>query len=105
MLRRSGRRGIVLAVQPGGAYMRERQQTRTTGALFHSTHWSQVARAGDADPAVREAALTSLLDTYLPALASYLRWHRGLPPDRLDDLLQGFVCDKVVAEELFCSAD
>ena len=85
--------------------MQDQQRSRTTGALFRSTHWSQVERAGHADPAVRQAALTSLLDTYLPALASYLRWHRGLSPDRLDDLLQGFVCDKVVAEDLFSFAD
>jgi hypothetical protein len=67
--------------------------------------WSEVARAADADPAVRREALASLLDTYLPALATYLRRHRGIPPDRVDDLVQGFVCDKVVADELFAYAD
>ena len=85
--------------------MREQGQPDGAGTLFRSTHWSVVARASDADPAVRHAALTSLLGTYVPALAAYVGWHRRLPPDRLDDLIQGFVCDKVVADELFSYAD
>jgi hypothetical protein len=85
--------------------MREQGQPDATGALFRSTHWSVVARASDADPAVRHAALTSLLSVYVPALSTYIRWHRRIPPDQLDDLLQGFVCDKVVADELFACAD
>ena len=75
------------------------------GSLFRTTHWSEVARASDADPIVRRAALASLLGTYLPALRAYLRWHRRITDDRLDDLLQGFACDKVVADELFSHAD
>jgi hypothetical protein len=85
--------------------MRQQERHRSTDTVFHSTRWSQVVRAADADPAVRRAALTSLLTTYLPALSSYMRWHRRIPADRLDDLLQGFVCDQVVAGELFSSAD
>lgn len=85
--------------------MQEQEHPRPTVALFGSTCWSEVARAADADPEVRRAALAALLKTYLPALSAYVRWHRRLPPDRLDDLLQGFVCDKVMADELFSYAD
>ena len=67
--------------------MRGYGQPDATGALFRSTHWSEVARASDVDPAVRHAALTFLL----PALTAYVRWHRHLPPDKLDDLIQGVV--------------
>lgn len=85
--------------------MQEQERPQRTAALFGSTRWSEVARASDADPAVRRVALTSLLNAYLPALSAHLRWHQRIPLDRLDDLLQGFVCDKVVADELFSYAD
>jgi hypothetical protein len=85
--------------------MQQHEQPKQTGALFPTTQWSEIVRTSDADPAVRQAALTSLLNVYVPALAVYVRWHRRLSLDRLDDLLQGFVCDKVVADELFSYAD
>jgi hypothetical protein len=75
------------------------------GARFPTTHWSEVARAGEVDPQVKRAALGRLLTTYLPALKAHLVGHERINADRADDLLQGFVCDQVVADDLMARAD
>jgi DNA-directed RNA polymerase specialized sigma24 family protein len=70
---------------------------------FPSTRWSLVAYAGqcrDGDP----AALGELLSRYLPALKAHLVLKKGLEPDRVDDLLQGFVADKVIERNLLAAA-
>lgn len=73
--------------------------------LFPATHWSLVARAGDADTQVRREALVELLRDYLPALRSFLQVTRRVPPGEVDDLLQGFLADKVIEEGLMPRAD
>lgn len=72
---------------------------------FPTTQWSEVARAADADPAVRRAALGRLVERYAPAFRAHLTRRRGLSPDDADDVLQGFACDQVVAAELLARAD
>lgn len=72
---------------------------------FPTTQWSQVGRAADADPAVRRQALEALLRRYLPAFRAHLRVRRRLDPHRAEDLLQGFVCDQIVADDLIARAD
>jgi hypothetical protein len=79
---------------------------------FPSTRWSLVVRAGskgggDAGPVAEQArrdALAHLLRLYLPALRVHLVARR-LPGDRVDDLLQGFVADKVIERNLLAAAD
>ncbi len=73
--------------------------------MFPPTHWGDVARAGDPDPQIRRDALGKLLARYLPAFRAYLIRRRRLPPDQADDLLQGFICDRVVADDLITRAD
>lgn len=70
-----------------------------------TTRWSEVARAADADPAVRRAAIGGLIVRYLPAFRAHLTRHHGLSIHYADDVLQGFVCDQVVATELIGRAD
>lgn len=82
-----------------------RTDSGNSGARFPTTHWSEVARAGGVDPQVKRAALGRLLTTYLPALKAHLLGHERIPADRADDLLQGFVCDQVVADDLIARAD
>ena len=82
-----------------------RTDSGNSGGRFPTTHWSEVARAGDVDPQVRRAALGRLLTTYLPALKAHLVGHERINVDRVDDLLQGFVCDQVVADDLIARAD
>ena len=78
---------------------------------FPTTRWSLVARAGgrctDAttrDARARREALGSLLARYLPALRTHLLRKR-VAPDRVDDLLQSFVADKVIGADLLAAAD
>jgi RNA polymerase sigma-70 factor (ECF subfamily) len=63
-----------------------------------------VARAGDVDDRVKRRALVDLLQAYLPALRSYLLFNRRLEPDAADDLLQGFLADKVLEQDLMPKA-
>jgi hypothetical protein len=72
---------------------------------FPTTQWSEIARAADVDPQAKRAALGRLLATYLPALRAHLVIQRRLPADRADDVLQSFICDQVVADDLVSRAD
>jgi len=70
---------------------------------FPATHWSLVARAADA--ATGREALDALLRQYLPALRARLVVERGIHPDKTEDLLQGFIADKILERELLARAD
>ena len=69
-------------------------------APFPTTRWSLVLCAGHAAEEQRRAALDELLRRYLPALRAHLLIARVAPPGQADDLLQGFLADKVVAQDL-----
>jgi DNA-directed RNA polymerase specialized sigma24 family protein len=84
---------------------------------FPTTRWSLVARAGNApassgdadaaagaDEASRREALGVLLTRYLPALRSHLL-RKGIRAHRVDDLLQGFIADRVIGGDLLAAAD
>jgi hypothetical protein len=71
---------------------------------FPATQWSLVMRAGHAAEDVKRQALEALLRQYLPALRAHLLISRSAPPDDIDDLLQGFIADKVVERELVARA-
>jgi DNA-directed RNA polymerase specialized sigma24 family protein len=71
---------------------------------FPSTQWSMVARAGASDSVLRRA-LDALLRRYVPALRSYLLANHRVSPDRADDLLQGFLADKVLEQDIIRHAD
>lgn len=81
------------------------------GGAFPSTHWSAVALAADAvaDGAgtsqEARAALDGVLRRYLPALKVYLRSRRRLDPHRAEDLLQGFVAERILEKNLLARAD
>ncbi len=74
---------------------------------FPPTHWSLIHRAGGgaADEPARRDALRILLTRYEPALRSYLRVVRRYPEDKAGDLLQSFIADKVLEQELLRHAD
>lgn len=72
---------------------------------FPVTHWSLVRRAGMADPAARHEALATLLHRYLPALRGYLCILRDMPLDYAEELLQAFVADKLLEQQLLARAD
>jgi len=72
---------------------------------FPSTRWSLIARAQDLDPELRRAALDELLRCYFPALRGYLVLCKGLDPERAEDLLQGFVAEKILERDFFGQVD
>jgi RNA polymerase sigma-70 factor (ECF subfamily) len=75
-------------------------------APFPATSWSLIGRvAGGDDPAMRREALGQLLKQYLPALRARLVLDRRLEADRAEDVLQGFIADKIVEQELVARAD
>lgn len=76
--------------------------------LFHSfpaTHWSLVARAGDASIEVKRRALTELLTRYRPALMTFLVRSKRTDRDLAEDLVQGFLADKVLEKDLIAKAE
>jgi DNA-directed RNA polymerase specialized sigma24 family protein len=84
-----------------------RQETQDVAVFrpFPVTRWSLVVRAADTDAAIKRMALTELLEQYLPALRSYLRFSKHQNTDRADDLLQSFLASKVLDQDLIERAD
>src|SRR5687768_2580796 len=76
-----------------------------TAVGFPSTHWSLVGSAAQINREKRREALGTLLHRYMPALRAHLVLARRLPADYADDLLQGFVADKVIEQNLLGNAD
>jgi len=71
---------------------------------FPTTHWTVVARAG-AGTAERLRVLGRLLERYLPAMRSYLVATFRFDPHRADDVLQGFLADKILDDDIIRRAD
>jgi DNA-directed RNA polymerase specialized sigma24 family protein len=77
-------------------------ESRSAGAreVFPETQWSLVhlaANRGNQDE--QRKALATLLQRYGPALRAHLA-ARKLRADAIDDLLQGFIADKIIALKL-----
>lgn len=70
---------------------------------FPTTHWSLVYRAGNQGSA--KGLLEGILNQYLPALKVHLVKGKHLRPDEADDVLQGFVLDKMILDDLLGYAD
>ena len=72
---------------------------------FPSTQWSLVGRAGQMTGERRREALATVLHRYMPALRAHLVLGRRIPPDRADDLIQGFIADKMIEQNLLSTAE
>ncbi len=72
---------------------------------FPSTRWSLVSHAGTEDETARLNALDALLRVYCPALQNHLVRNGGMPRHRAEDLVQGFVADKILRKNLLAEAD
>ena len=71
------------------------------GAIrFPTTRWSLILAAGDGSARLKREALGALLKDYLVPLRHYLVRQRRLSPHDADDLLQSFVSEKVLRDEL-----
>ena len=68
------------------------------------TQWSFVAyaaRCREDDP----TALGDLLSRYLPALKAHLVLKKGMKAEHAEDILQGFIADKVIEKNLLAEAN
>src|SRR5262245_32491847 len=66
-------------------------------ARFATTHWYLV---GAAEPEARRDAAGEPPTRYLPALRAHVVRRKGVRPAEADDLLQGFVSQKVLEQEI-----
>lgn len=71
---------------------------------FQTTHWSLVGRAAATDESAIDA-LNQLLVRYLPALVAYLVARRRFSEDAAEDIVQGYVADKILEKRLLDSVD
>jgi hypothetical protein len=71
---------------------------------FSTTQWSLVGRAAVAGTKSRGQAMGDLLRRYLPALRAHLVLTKGVAPQEAEDLLQGFVSDKIIEHNLLTQA-
>lgn len=81
----------------------EDESDRAEGTDFPLTHWSLIQRAGEGRSFSRET-LDVILQRYLPALKAHLL-SRGIPAQRVDDYVQGFIENRVLEGNLLASAD
>jgi DNA-directed RNA polymerase specialized sigma24 family protein len=70
---------------------------------FPTTRWSLVALAGQ-DEGPQRQVLGEFVKQYLPALRAHLVLGKRIAPQQAGDLLQGFLCDKVVQDRLIAKA-
>ncbi len=80
-------------------------QAREEGSPFPNTSWSMVAQAGHVRSSVRRRTIEALVKQYQPALRSYLMARRRIGRHEADDLLQGFLADKVLDKQILTRAD
>jgi DNA-directed RNA polymerase specialized sigma24 family protein len=74
--------------------------SRAGSQRFPETQWSLVGRAAASGEDERREALSILLQRYLPALRAHLIGARQIPADLAEDLVQGFIADKVIEQNL-----
>lgn len=72
---------------------------------FPQTRWSLVGRIDNVSDKVRIQALNELLTLYLPALRTHLLTCLHVSENHADDILQGFVAEKVVERNLLTQAN
>jgi RNA polymerase sigma-70 factor (ECF subfamily) len=70
-----------------------------------STTWSTVRAAGDKNSPEHECALNRLLTRYRPVLIAHLIFKKHMNPDRAEDLVHGFIGEKVLTRNLLALAD
>ncbi|MEM6853675.1 MAG: hypothetical protein AAF593_04620 [Planctomycetota bacterium] len=72
---------------------------------FPTTIWSLVREADHERTVVRTAALDQLLRQYAPAMVSHLARRKRLLPEHAEDIVQGFIVEKVLEKGLVGKAD
>jgi hypothetical protein len=72
---------------------------------FPTTRWSLILRNRDADQELRRQALDELLTRYYPALWAHLVQKKRIEIHAAEDVLQGFIADKILDRDLLLQAD
>lgn len=72
---------------------------------FEATHWPLVEQAAHENPLQRQLALAELLQRYRPALRAHLVFKRRLDRHAAEDVLQGFISDKILERNILRLAD
>lgn len=72
---------------------------------FPTTHWTLVGHAGNVLDDQQREALEELLADYWPAIKAHLVTHKRIDPNEADDLVQGFIKDRVLENNLLAVAD
>jgi DNA-directed RNA polymerase specialized sigma24 family protein len=72
---------------------------------FPVTRWTLVGRAGGSDAEAGPIAIAEIVRLYAPALRAHLIHRLECDEHRADDLLQGFLTDKVLEQRLIGYAD
>jgi RNA polymerase sigma-70 factor (ECF subfamily) len=78
----------------------ETTPTPAQNAQFTATHWSLIVQAGEADPALRAAALEKLCSAYWYPIYSFIRRRCGCNHQDAEDLTQGFFAHLLKAETI-----
>jgi DNA-directed RNA polymerase specialized sigma24 family protein len=72
---------------------------------FPATQWSLVEALRAGDEAEKRRVLGELISRYRPALRAYLVSERRLSGDEVEEVLQGFIAEKVFMRDLMGRAD
>jgi hypothetical protein len=72
---------------------------------FPTTDWSLLARARSPVPLDRTASMEQVISQYVPAVRRYLVRVRRLSAERVEEVIQGFVADKLLTRSLLEHAD
>ncbi|MGA2498626.1 MAG: hypothetical protein ABSH20_12845 [Tepidisphaeraceae bacterium] len=67
------------------------------------TRWSLIEQAGSSDPVVARRAMERLLTDYAPAIQDFLQG-KGVKRQDAEDLVQGFIVDKILTHDLIQDA-
>lgn len=81
------------------------KETPDDAGRFGPTRWSLITRLQDLDPERQREALGTLLTDYYPALLAHLVVREHVDVHRAEDILQGFVSDKILANNLLSKVD
>ena len=72
---------------------------------FPTTRWTLIGRASGTDGSTAPIAIAEIVHLYTPALRAHLRHLTRGDEHRAEDLLQGFLTEKVLEQRLIGYAD
>jgi RNA polymerase sigma-70 factor (ECF subfamily) len=72
---------------------------------FPVTRWTVIGQAAGAAQEEAFRALAALLERYGPCLKAHLVYMKRMSPDRADDVVQGFITEKILSGDLLGRAD